>query len=368
MELQQLGWNDFFAEQFADINPDGRIPGRVAYQHRTHYGVYTEGGELRAQTAGALRHRSVWMADLPAVGDWVVLLARPDEGTATITAVLQRRSSFSRKAVLSGGMPDTGGKTDEQVVAANIDTTFLVSGLDADYNLRRIERYLAIAYDSGASPVVILNKADLCDDADTRIEEVGQVAFGMPIHLISALTGDGLDIFGEYLTKGKTAVLLGSSGAGKSTIINALLGREQLRTGAVREFDGRGRHTTTHRELILLDGGGLVIDTPGMREIAIWEDDEGLGSTFSEIEQLAVGCRFRDCTHVNEPGCAVLAALAEGALDQGRYQNYLRLRKEIAHLRTRKDTKARRQLERNMDKKIRNYFQERERLRKKGLI
>ncbi len=368
MELRHLGWDDGLAARFAELASDGAVPGRVVSQHRTHYGVHTENGELRAQTAGALRHRAQSMADLPAVGDWVALLARADEGIAMITAVLPRRSTFSRKAVLSGGMPDTGGKTDEQVVATNIDTAFLVCGLDADYNVRRIERYLAVAYDSGAAPVVLLNKADLCHDVDERVEEVAQAAIGVPVHPISALKREGLTALEPYLAAGRTAVLLGSSGAGKSTIINALLGREQLRIGGLRASDGRGRHTTTHRELIVLDGGGLVIDTPGLREIAIWENDEGLSSTFAEIERLAQGCRFRDCTHVSEPGCAVLAALSTGELDEGRYANYLKLRKEVAHLERRRSTHARRQEERTFHKRIRRYLEEREDLKKKGLL
>jgi ribosome biogenesis GTPase len=265
-------------------------------------------------------------------------------------------------------MPETGGKTDEQVLAANIDTVFLVSGLDGDYNVRRLERYVTVAWDSGAVPVIVLNKADLRDDIEEVVEEVESVAFGVPVLALSAAENTGMEQLTEYIKPGKTAAFLGSSGVGKSTLINRLLGEEKLKTTEVREDDQRGRHTTTHRELLLLPEGGIVIDTPGMRELQLWADDEGLSRTFPDIEALFEQCRFRDCTHNSEPGCAVKQALDDGSLDRKRYQNYLKLQKELKHLSTRKDIKAQRQNNRDFDKMVRRVLKEKDELKKKGLL
>lgn len=341
MNLIELGWNSFFEQHFEQFKRQNLEPGRVAREHRQRYVVYGEHGELTAEVSGKIRHAARSRGDFPAVGDWVAVSARPQEGKATIQALLPRKSSFSRKAVLSGGMPDTGGKTDEQVVATNVDTVFLVCGLDGDFNLRRIERYLAVAWDSGADPVVLLNKSDLCSDVAAQVREAESCAFGVPIHVLSAVKKDGLDALDVYLDAGKTAVFLGSSGVGKSTLINSLLGDGRLKVGAVREYDGRGRHTTAGREMILLPTGGIVIDTPGMRELAMWDDEEGLAKTFEDIERLAEACRFRDCSHQHEPGCAVQEALEDGSLDRGRFRSYIRLRKELRHLAVRKDQRAR---------------------------
>lgn len=368
MNLQKMGWTPFFEEDFEKKKRPDLIPARVAREHKELYVVFSEAGEFTAEISGKFRHDAQSRADYPSVGDWVGITARPQEGRATIHVLLTRKSSFSRKAVMAGGPKYGPGKVDEQVLAANINTVFLVSGLDGDYNLRRIERYVAVAWDSGANPVVILNKADLCEDVERLLEEVETVALGIPIHPVSAIGNEGLEVFREYLSEGKTSAFLGSSGVGKSTIINGLLGEERLRTNAVREADNRGRHTTTHRELIVLPTGGIVIDTPGMREIQMWDDDDALSRTFGDIEEIAAHCRFGDCRHSGEPGCAIEQALEDETLDPGRYQSYLKMLKEMKHLSLRKDVVARRQEHRSWDKKVRQHFKQVEDLKRKGLM
>ncbi|HEX2974077.1 MAG TPA: ribosome small subunit-dependent GTPase A, partial [Tepidisphaeraceae bacterium] len=279
-----------------------------------------------------LRHQATRRSDLPAVGDWVAIEPRPQERTATIHAVLPRKSQFSRKVA--------GTVTDEQIVAANVETIFLVIGLDGDFNVRRLERYLTPAWDSGANPVILLSKADVSDEVAARIAEVESIAMGVPVHAISAVEHRGLDALEAYLKSGQTVALLGSSGVGKSTLINALLGSEHQRVQSVSDHQSRGRHTTTHRELILLPTGGILIDTPGMRELQLWDDSQSLSSTFDDIEQLAQQCRFRDCQHNSEPGCAVQRALEQGQLDPGRYENYRKLQKELQFLAARQDHQA----------------------------
>lgn len=277
-----------------------------------------------------LRHETASTDQLPAVGDWVALRMSCGNGTALIQTVLPRRSKFSRKA--------PGRTTREQVVAANIDTVFLMVGMDNDFSPRRVERYLAAAWESGAAPVVLLNKLDLCLDPATRVAAIEEVALGVPVHAISALRGEGLEAVAAYCIPRRTVALLGSSGAGKSTLINALLGTDLLPTAAVRKCDGRGCHTTTRRELIVFPNGGIpnggpggmVIDTPGMRELQLWEGDEGVQVTFDEIETLARGCRFRDCQHRHEPGCAVRAAVEAGELAPDRLSSLRKLQKELA--------------------------------------
>lgn len=329
--LESFGWNEFFANNFAPFAEQGYSVGRVAVQHKTQYELYTEHGEKRAETTGKMQYAARGKDDLPVVGDWVVIRPR-EENLATIYDFLPRKSKFSRKAA--------GKKTEEQIVAANIDTVFLVSGLDGDYNLRRMERYLVVAWESGANPVIVLNKVDLCDDIAQVIQEVDSIALGVPIIVMSALNNQGLDELMSYIKKGTTGALLGSSGVGKSTIINHLLGEEILQTREVREDDSRGRHTTTRRELILLPAGGLLMDTPGMRELQIWGGDEGLKDAFDDITELAQQCRFRDCQHGPEPGCAVQQAITDGTLAADRYQSYQKLQKEVAYLHRKEDKVA----------------------------
>jgi ribosome biogenesis GTPase len=321
-DLDRLGWSPFFSEPFQQYEADGLVPGRVAVQERGSYLVYTEEGERWADVTGRLRHDAASAADFPAVGDWVALSDR-------IHAVLPRRTKFSRKVALL--------KTEEQVLAANVDVVFLVMALtERDFNPRRLERYLATAWESGAEPVVVLSKADLCDDVPGHLAEAEGVAFGVPVYVTSAVTGDGLDDLRASFAGNRTAALLGSSGVGKSTLINAFLGSELLPTKEIRA-DGRGRHTTTHRELVPIPDGGLLLDTPGMRELQLWSADSGLEETFTDVTELAAQCRFNDCSHDAEPGCAVRAALADGSLDAERLASYEKLQRELHHLEVRLD-------------------------------
>jgi ribosome biogenesis GTPase / thiamine phosphate phosphatase len=328
LDLESLGWDASLAEAFRPYEQDGFVPARAAVEHRIEYVVYTAHGELRAELAGRLRHDE----EHPAVGDWLAVAARPDEGRATINAILPRRSAFVRKVAWA--------ETKPQVVAANVDVVFVVCGLDLNYNIRRIERFLTLAWESGAQPVVLLTKADLCDDVEAYVLEVESVAFGVPVHAVSAPHGDGVETVRSYIPHGKTAALLGSSGVGKSTLVNALVGEEVLATNEVRE-DGRGRHTTSHRELVPLPEGGVVLDTPGMRELQLWDAASGLDSAFQDLDALAGECRFSDCAHGREPGCAVQAALASGTLDVERFESWRKLQRELERLARKQDARAR---------------------------
>ena len=314
MNLNHLGWDEGFAASF-EPHKDECEPARVAAQHRGGYDVLTEGGERRVSLTGRLRHEAASAAELPAVGDWVAL--RDD----TIQAVLPRRSAFSRKAAWSA--------TEEQVLAANLDAVFVVSALNGDFNLRRLERYLTLAWESGATPVLVLTKADLCDDVGAALLEVEQVALGVATHAVSNLSGAGLDELSPYLAPARTVALLGSSGVGKSTLANRLAGEERQVTNEIAE-DGRGRHTTTSRQLIRLPGGALLVDTPGLREIQLWDADDGIQEAFADVDELAADCRFNDCAHQSEPGCAVQAAIDEGQLPRERLQSYRQLQRELS--------------------------------------
>jgi ribosome biogenesis GTPase / thiamine phosphate phosphatase len=325
--LETYGWSDALQRDFASQAEAGLIAGRVIVQQRGLYGLVTASGEVRAEISGRLA-REAEAGGYPAVGDWVAA-DPPTGGVSIIHHVLPRRTAFVRKASGRDGRP--------QVVAANVDTAFLTASLNADLNPRRLERYLASAWQSGAAPVVILTKADLCSDVEAQVACVEAVAVGAPVHALSSVTGEGLEALEAYLAPGKTAVLVGSSGAGKSTLANVLLGSDHMATGAIREDDARGRHTTSHRELILLPGGGLLLDTPGMRELALWDSDEGVAATFGDVEALAEACKFRDCGHTNEPGCAVQAALQDGELDESRWRSFQKLSRELAHLESRED-------------------------------
>ncbi|MCZ8522155.1 MULTISPECIES: ribosome small subunit-dependent GTPase A [Paenibacillus] len=342
-ELADWGWNTSWETAFEAYQEAGYVPGRVTLEHKHIYRVMTQEGELLGEVAGKMRHQAFGRADYPAVGDWVALQPRREDGRAMIHGILPRQSKFSRKAAGSG--------VAEQIVAANVDTVFLVHALNQDFNLRRLERYLTLAYESGAMPVVVLSKADLSGDVAGRIAEVEAVAPGVFIHAVSPLQDEGVEALRTYLGQGRTAALLGSSGAGKSTLANRLYGEEVLLTGGIREGDDRGRHTTTHRELVRLPEGGLLIDTPGMRELQLWDAEGGLDLAFRDIEALAADCRFGDCGHGGEPGCAVQAALAAGTLAEARYRSYLKLQKELAY-EARKEDPALQREERDRWKKL----------------
>lgn len=331
MSLHSIGWNERLAAAFASHREAGLEPARVVREERGRYLLLGEAGESAGELAGRLRHEARARADLPAVGDWVAV--RPGSPVAMIVAVLPRASAFLRKVA--------GETTGEQVVAANVDTVFLMAGLDGDLNLRRMERYLTAAWESGAAPVVVLNKLDLTGDGDARIAEVEALAMGVPVVAVSALERRGLEALAPWLAAGRTVALLGSSGVGKSTLVNALLDEERQATGAVREDDSRGRHTTTHRELVPLPGGALLLDTPGMRELQLWGDESGLDEAFADIAALAQDCRFRDCGHAGEPGCAVQAAVDRGGLDAPRLASWHKLQRELRRLATRQDARAR---------------------------
>ena len=335
MSLDDLGWDSRLETAFEVFRHQGLEPARVCRADRELYHLFHSTGLLRATVSGRFRHGARTRADLPAVGDWVAVEARPNEGRATIHAVLPRASCFSRKVA--------GETTEEQVVAANVDTVLLMCGLDGDFNPRRIERYLTAAWESGATPVILLNKTDLCEDPDARTAEIEAIAAGVAVHALSALRAQGLDVLSPYLASGRTVALLGSSGVGKSTLVNALLGEDRQATGEVREDDQRGRHTTTHRELIPLPGGALLLDTPGMRELQLWGEGDGLEAAFEDIESLAGRCRFRDCAHAAEPGCAVHAAIADGSLDPDRFSSWRKLQREQRAFAARHDQRLRRE-------------------------
>ncbi len=320
--LDRYGYDTFFRDRFAPFAEQGLSAGRVVSEVGPLFRVVGEHGERTAEVSGRLRHRADVKSDLPAVGDWVAL--RSDWGTprATILAVLPRRTAFTR---LAAGRDGEG-----QVVAANIDTVFVVVGLDLDFNVRRVERAVLLARESGAEPVIVLAKADLCEHLAARIDDVTKVAPTVSIVAVSAKEGVGIDALAPWLRPGQTVVLIGSSGVGKSTLVNKLLGEERQSTRTVREHDHRGKHTTTRRELVLLPSGALLIDTPGIRELGMWGGEDALGEAFSDVDDLAASCAFSDCKHVTEPRCAVRAAMKSGALDPKRFESYLKLKGELA--------------------------------------
>lgn len=357
MRLGELGWDDAFARHFDAWRdrPDVQ-PGRVAIEFNHMYRVYIDEGEVEAVIAGRVKHHASSRSELPAVGDWVVVRKRPDEHRGSIRAVLPRRSWFSRRAA--------GNVTDEQVVAANVDVVFLVMALDQDFSIRRLERYLLLARESGAAPAILLTKPDLCENVAARVAEVTAMAGNLPVHLLRPTRNEGIEHVAAYLTAGRTGALLGSSGVGKSTIINRLVGEDVQKTREVRESDSKGRHTTNRRELVRLPNGGLIVDTPGMRELQLWDVGESVRETFDEVEALASHCYFSDCRHRGEPRCAVKAAVAEGRVLASRLESYLKLQDELVFLARQQDERA--QLEEKRRSKVAKATRARQKQKGKG--
>ncbi|MBE0417707.1 MAG: ribosome small subunit-dependent GTPase A [Coriobacteriia bacterium] len=351
-DLATLGFTERFQALFAPLAEKGFVPGRVSRVDRGLPLVLTEDGPVRAEPAAHLRETS----DGPiAVGDWVAL-ARPEGHDVTIAeAILPRTSAFTRK--------DPGEQAIGQVMAANIDTVFVVQALAPNGpNLSRLERELVLAWESGAVPAVVLTKADLCRDAEALRDEAAAVALGVDIHLTSAVTGQGVPELHDSIAPGTTVAFFGASGVGKSTLLNRLVGADVQETAEVRESDGKGRHTTVAREMFFLPEGGILIDSPGMRALALWDAEEGIASAFPDIEELAEGCRFADCTHTREPGCAVRAALDAGELVERRLESYLRLKEELERLAAKQDVRARAdkaKADRAFHREVKRFYKER---------
>lgn len=352
--LNPWGWNGFFAAAFADYDPQNQQPARVIAEYQGLYRLVLAGGETLAEISGKLRHQSSSREELPAVGDWVVCTWTPAMQHARIDAVLPRRSQFMRK--------QTGGRSEGQIVASNVDTLLLVSALNHDLNLRRIERYLSLAWDSGAKPLIILSKADLSEDPESLRQEVENIAMGTDIVVLSSLSGQGLDDLKSWLKPGQTLALMGSSGVGKSTLINTLAGQNLQEVKEIRSDDSKGRHTTTHRQLFKLADGPLMLDTPGMRELQLWQTGGGVEASFADVSEqaaeIALRCRYRNCHHQPDAaGCAINEALASGELDPGRWQNYLKLQREEAWAERRQDAALTSQVRKHW-KQIHQYQRE----------
>jgi len=347
-QLLRLGWSPEDESAFRPYAEQDLSPGRIAVEHRGAYVVYTHASDLWAEVAGRMLHDAD-RGELPSVGDWVALRLRPNDDRATIHAVLPRRTAFSRR--------EAGLETNEQVLAANVDSIWILGALTKELSARRMERYLAVAWESGAQPEIVLTKADLAQADPERVAEVESIAVGAPVRVTSAVTGEGIDGLLHSLDGNRTAAVLGSSGVGKSTLINRLVGSDLLEIGETRG-DDVGRHTTIRRELVRVPSGGLVIDTPGLRELMMWEADTD--SVFADISELSSRCRFTDCGHLTEPGCAVRAAVASGELELERLRTYEKMQRELAYIEGRK--KGRSELTQRRNKNIAKANRQRRKL------
>lgn len=327
MELNKLGFNAFFEKHLEQCQIGTLSIGRICVEHKSSYKIYSEIGELTALISGKLRNSCKTKEDFPAVGDWVLFESIDGGRKAIIQMILPRKSKFSRKVA--------GNETLEQVIASNVDFAFIVCALNYDFNLRRIERYLSLIWQSGATPVVVLTKADLCNDVQEKILEVSNIALGVDIHSISNLSTDGIETLQQYFINSKTVVLLGSSGVGKSSLINNLAQKNVMKVNELRSNIDKGKHTTTHKQMFILPNGGLIIDTPGIRELQLWDAECGISQCFSDIEKFAEHCRFGDCMHNNEPGCAVQKAIEQGLIEAERLENYRKMQKEQKYLSSR---------------------------------
>lgn len=330
MNLNDYGWSEFFEKELQNY-PDNLEPALISCQYSSYYDVFSKHGELRAELSGSISYKSKSREEIPTVGDWVLLQVLPDEKKAIIKHLLPRKSTFSRKAAVA--------REEEQVIAANIDILCIVSGLDEDFNPSRLERYITQAYNSGCSPLILLNKSDLIEDLSDFQMELESVLVGVPFIFLSTITGQGFDELRFILGKGKVTAFVGSSGVGKSSIVNTLLGEELLRVGDVRERDSKGRHTTTRKQLIQTQEGAIVIDTPGMREFALWLPTDALSESFTDIRELADNCKFNDCKHLSEPGCQIRRAIEEGELDEERYSDYEKLLRELKFSEEKQETR-----------------------------
>lgn len=340
--LERFGWNEWFEEKLKAKGLSYSEIGRVVWENRGFYKIESILGVFNGKLRGKLINRG----EIPVTGDWVIFKREENTEFLIIEGILERKSKISRKSA--------GDITEEQILAANTDIVFVVTALDEDFNLRRIERYLALVWESGAKPVILLTKKDIAENVEEKVREVEKISFDTQVIAVSSFKNENIESVKKLILYGKTAVLIGSSGTGKSTLINSIIGEELLKTGEIREKDGRGKHTTTSREMIFLDNGGIVIDSPGLREIQLWDVKEGISSVFEDVEKYMGKCKFRNCTHTVEPGCAIIEAIENGEISEKRYQNYLKLKKEERYIAGKTDEKIREE-EKNKWKEISKF-------------